>query len=64
MRLRPMIHHHRCMSVVVTGDVHYLGKARTSEVSCERTFFITLRDIEEAITVAVKQEICCGCVDV
>ena len=30
------------------------GKARTSRVSCERTFFATFREIEEVITVVVK----------
>jgi hypothetical protein len=42
------------------GGVKHRGKARTSVVSCERTFFTTLLDIEEAITVALRKEMTGG----
>ena len=42
----------RCTSVDLS--VKQWGNARTSEVSCERTIFTTLRDIEDVMTVVVK----------
>lgn len=38
----------------------HCGEARTSEVSCERTFFTTLLDIEEAMAAAVRKEMTGG----
>jgi hypothetical protein len=57
VRLPPMIHQR---SVRGRGDVKHCGKARTSEVSCERTFFTTLLDIEDAMTADLRKEMSGG----